>query len=120
RVRGADDELVQAARARLRGAGEPRLLAAEPVGVCADPALLEEPQGQASRVPLSRPVVQPVPRLLGDADGGPRRHQQPHRAAGSLFTPDLIETWLSYKRVHEIDEVRLRPHPWEFYLYYDI
>jgi glutamine synthetase len=40
--------------------------------------------------------------------------------AGGVFTPDLIETWLSYKRLREIDEVRLRPHPWEFYLYYDI
>jgi glutamine synthetase len=40
--------------------------------------------------------------------------------AGGVFTPDLIETWLEYKREREIDEVRLRPHPWEFYLYYDI
>ncbi len=40
--------------------------------------------------------------------------------AGGVFTPDLIETWVSYKREHEIDEVRLRPHPWEFNLYYDI
>jgi glutamine synthetase len=40
--------------------------------------------------------------------------------AGGVFTDDLIETWLSYKRLNEIDEVRLRPHPWEFYLYYDI
>ena len=39
---------------------------------------------------------------------------------GGVFTSDLIETWLEYKRVHEIDEVRLRPHPWEFALYYDI
>ena len=40
--------------------------------------------------------------------------------AGGVFTPDLIETWIEYKRVHEVDELRLRPHPWEFYLYYDI
>jgi len=39
---------------------------------------------------------------------------------GGVFTPDLIETWISYKREHEIDPVRLRPHPWEFQLYYDI
>jgi len=30
------------------------------------------------------------------------------------------ETWLNFKRLNEIDAVRLRPHPWEFYLYYDI
>ncbi len=40
--------------------------------------------------------------------------------AGGVFTDDLIETWISYKRVNEIDAVRLRPHPWEFHLYYDI
>ncbi len=40
--------------------------------------------------------------------------------AGGVFTDDLIETWLNFKRTKEIDEVRLRPHPWEFYLYYDI
>jgi glutamine synthetase len=40
--------------------------------------------------------------------------------AGGVFTDDLIDTWISYKRLNEIDEVRLRPHPWEFMLYYDI
>ncbi len=39
---------------------------------------------------------------------------------GGVFTPDVIETWLNYKRTKEVDEMRLRPHPWEFYLYYDI
>ena len=38
---------------------------------------------------------------------------------GDVFTPDLIETWLDYKRTNEVDEVRLRPHPHEFSLYYD-
>jgi glutamine synthetase len=28
--------------------------------------------------------------------------------------------WLSYKRLKEIDAIRLRPHPWEFALYFDI
>lgn len=39
---------------------------------------------------------------------------------GDVFTPDLIETWLEYKRKKENDPVRLRPHPWEFALYFDI
>jgi glutamine synthetase len=39
---------------------------------------------------------------------------------GGVFTDDLIETWLSYKRTEEADQIRLRPHPWEFALYYDI
>jgi glutamine synthetase len=40
--------------------------------------------------------------------------------AGGVFTDDLIETYINYKRINEVDEVRLRPHPWEFALYYDI
>jgi len=40
--------------------------------------------------------------------------------AGGVFTPDVIDTWVEYKRENEVDALRLRPHPWEFYLYYDI
>jgi glutamine synthetase len=40
--------------------------------------------------------------------------------AGGVFTPDLIETWIDYKRTAEILPVQLRPHPHEFELYYDI
>ncbi len=39
---------------------------------------------------------------------------------GDVFTRDVIETWLAYKREHEVDAIRLRPHPWEFALYFDI
>jgi glutamine synthetase len=38
---------------------------------------------------------------------------------GGVFTPDLIETWIAYKRENELDPIRLRPHPHEFELYYD-
>ena len=37
-----------------------------------------------------------------------------------VFTPDVIETWIRYKRRNEADAVRVRPHPHEFALYYDI
>jgi glutamine synthetase len=39
---------------------------------------------------------------------------------GGVFTDDLIETWLDYKRIKELDQIRQRPHPWEFMLYYDL
>jgi glutamine synthetase len=39
---------------------------------------------------------------------------------GDVFTPDLIETWIDFKRTHEILPISLRPHPHEFELYYDI
>ncbi|MFS8103471.1 type I glutamate--ammonia ligase [Lentzea alba] len=39
---------------------------------------------------------------------------------GGVFTPDVIDTWISYKREQEIDPLRLRPNPYEFALYYDV
>ena len=39
---------------------------------------------------------------------------------GDVFTKDVVETYLSYKRSRELDEIRLRPHPYEFFLYYDV
>jgi len=38
---------------------------------------------------------------------------------GDVFTKDVIETYLSYKRENEVDPINLRPHPHEFHLYYD-
>ena len=66
--RAAEARAVAAARSRtrptnsykrlvpgLRGAGQPRVLAAQPLGVGAHPAVLEEPEGEAARVPVPRP-----------------------------------------------------------------
>jgi glutamine synthetase len=39
---------------------------------------------------------------------------------GDVFTPDLIDMWISYKRENEVDAINLRPHPYEFALYFDI
>lgn len=39
---------------------------------------------------------------------------------GDVFTQDLIDMWISYKREKEVDAMRLRPHPYEFYLYFDV
>ena len=39
---------------------------------------------------------------------------------GDVFTPDLIDTWIEYKRDNEVVPMRLRPHPYEFELYYDL
>ena len=38
---------------------------------------------------------------------------------GGVFSEELIRTWISWKRENEVDVVRLRPHPAEFFLYYD-
>ncbi|MBF0210021.1 MAG: type I glutamate--ammonia ligase [Desulfamplus sp.] len=39
---------------------------------------------------------------------------------GDVFTKDVIEKWIAYKRENELTPVNSRPHPYEFYLYYDI
>ena len=39
---------------------------------------------------------------------------------GDVFTSDVIDTWIWYKREKEVDAIRLRPHPYEFALYFDI
>lgn len=38
---------------------------------------------------------------------------------GDVFTKDLVETWIDYKKKNEVDPMRLRPHPYEFCMYYD-
>jgi glutamine synthetase len=39
---------------------------------------------------------------------------------GDVFTPDVIDTWIWYKQSHEVETIRVRPHPYEFALYYDV
>ena len=111
--------------------------------ICRIPMYSELAQGQAGGVPRAGSVGQPVPRVRGDADGGPRRHQAQARAAcadrrgplraprraedqhqdgarvlaesidalekdhdflleGDVFTPDVLETWISMKRTKDI------------------
>ena len=38
---------------------------------------------------------------------------------GGVFTQDVIDTWISYKMENEADPMRLRPHPYEYFLYFD-
>ena len=39
---------------------------------------------------------------------------------GDVFTEELLRTYVDYKRSKEVDAMRLRPHPYEFAMYYDI
>jgi glutamine synthetase len=63
-----------------------------------------------------------VPQVPGSLEGALDALEADHDflLEGGVFTDDVITHWVDYKRVHEVDELRLRPHPWEFYLYYDI
>jgi len=63
-----------------------------------------------------------VPQVPGSLDAVLDALEGDHKflLTGEVFTQDVIDTWIDFKRTRELDEVRLRPHPWEFYLYYDI
>ena len=62
--------------------------------------------------------VPSVPGSLEEAlDGLKKDHEFLMR--GNVFTEDVISTWIEYKQENEVDPVRLRPVPYEFYLYYD-
>jgi glutamine synthetase len=39
---------------------------------------------------------------------------------GDVFTKDVIDVWIDYKRTQEVDALRMRPHPYEFHMYFDI
>jgi len=39
---------------------------------------------------------------------------------GDVFTEDVVKTWIDYKMENEVKELRMRPHPWEFAMYYDL
>ena len=77
-----------------------------------DKDLYELPPAEAKR-------VKQLPGSLGEVlDALEKDHE--FLLKGDVFTPDLIETWIEYKRKNEDDQIRLRPHPWEFALYFDI
>jgi len=76
-----------------------------------DKNMYELPPEQLAKVPQ-------VPASLGEAlDCLEKDHQ--FLLQGEVFTADFLEMWVSHKR-KEADALRLRPHPYEFHLYYDV
>jgi glutamine synthetase len=63
-----------------------------------------------------------VPTTPGSLDQSLAALEKDHEflLRGDVFTEDVISTWISYKRKNEVDALRLRPHPYEFCLYYDM
>jgi len=69
--------------------------------------------------PEEKAQIPTTPGSLGDAlDALQADHD--FLLKGDVFTEDVIETWIDYKRENEVDAVNMRPHPHEFTLYYDI
>ncbi len=69
--------------------------------------------------PEEKAMIPQVPGSLGEAlDHLEKDHE--FLLKGDVFTKDVIETWIDYKRNREVVEIAIRPHPYEFMLYYDI
>jgi glutamine synthetase len=69
--------------------------------------------------PEEAKLIKQVPGSLGDVLDALDRDCD-FLLRGDVFTPDMLETYIAYKREVELDPVRMRPHPHEFTLYFDV
>ncbi len=79
--------------------------------------------------PLDKNIYDLPPEELADIESTPGSLEGALKALeedhdfllkGDVFTPDAIDMWISYKTENEVNPLKLRPHPHEFFLYYDI
>ncbi|MEK6527107.1 MAG: type I glutamate--ammonia ligase [Nitrospirota bacterium] len=63
-----------------------------------------------------------IPTMPGSLDDAIKHLEKDHQflLKGGVFSEDLVETWIAYKRGREVDQLRLRPHPYEFFMYFDV
>ncbi len=71
---------------------------------------------------LSPEELKGVPSLPGSLEESLRALEKDHQflLKGDVFTEEVIELWIDYKMKNEVNAMRMRPHPYEFALYYDI
>jgi len=71
---------------------------------------------------LSKAELRNMGKMPGSLDDALTALEKDHEflLKGDVFSKDVLETWIDYKRSHEVDALRLRPHPKEFELYYDV
>lgn len=81
-------------------------------GEPADKNMYELPPDEAAK----------IPQVCGSLEEALAALEQDHDylLRGNVFTEDVIQVWLEYKREREVEPMKLRPHPYEFYLYFDI
>jgi glutamine synthetase len=77
-----------------------------------DKDIYDLPPEELAKVPQAPPSLAEALKAL-EADHA-------YLLKGDVFTEDVIETWIDYKFTREVQALALRPHPWEFALYYDI
>jgi len=79
--------------------------------------------------PLDKNIYGLPPEELADIPSAPGsldkaltalKEDQEFLLKGGVFTQDVIDMWIDYKTEKEVNTVKLRPHPYEFFLYFDI
>ncbi|MCH8044378.1 MAG: type I glutamate--ammonia ligase [Planctomycetes bacterium] len=81
-------------------------------GEALDKDIYDLPPEEAAEIPTT-------PASLEEALSALRRDHE-YLLRGDVFTKDVIDTWIDYKMKNEVEALRLRPHPYEFCMYYDI
>ena len=99
---------------------EPSLLACGRVTFAMERERCSEALGRQNDLPPQEAAK--VKSMPGSLDEALHALEEDHAflLKGDVFTRDVIETWIAYKREKELDAIRLRPHPHEFALYFDI
>jgi glutamine synthetase len=71
---------------------------------------------------LEGPMAAEIPTVPGSLDEALKELERDHEflLKGDVFTMDVLETWLEMKRESDVDALRMRPHPYEFALYFDV
>jgi glutamine synthetase len=80
-----------------------------------------EPLDKINLFDLSPEELASIPTVAQSLDGSLRALEEDHEflLKGGVFTEDVLETWIAYKYENEVDPIRMRPHPYEFELYFD-
>jgi len=81
-------------------------------GEAVDKNIYDLPPQEAAGIPTVPSSLEEALRALED--------DHDYLLRGDVFTEDVVQSWLEYKWGNEVDEIRLRPHPWEYYLYFDL
>ena len=71
---------------------------------------------------LSKEELKHVPSVPGSLEESLKALEKDHAflLKGGVFTQETIDLWIDYKMTKEVNPMRMRPHPYEFHLYYDI
>ena len=77
-----------------------------------DKDIYELPREELENLPSVPASLEEALEALGD--------DHDYLLEGGVFTEDVLEGWITYKMDSEVSQVRLRPHPYEFHLYYDL